>query len=160
MFSHVQLLAPPWTIQPMKFSRPEYWNGEPFPSPDLFNPGIEPRSSTLQEDSLPAEPQGKLFMHSKTYQFTLQITVGSDYLACYSPWCRRVGHDLVTEQQQTTSGTQEGLGEQAQSLEHKSTQPNGKIVRSRYTATSIYNQEEAPYTKDLRRPAKNKPYLR
>ena len=31
-----------------------------FPSPgDLPNPGIEPRSLTLQVDSLPAEPQGK-----------------------------------------------------------------------------------------------------
>ena len=30
------------------------------PSPrGLSNPGIEPRSPTLQEDSLPAEPQGK-----------------------------------------------------------------------------------------------------
>ena len=44
----------------MEFSRPEYWSGYPFPSPgDLPNPGIEPRSLTLQEDSLPAEPQGK-----------------------------------------------------------------------------------------------------
>ena len=32
----------------------------PFPSPgDLPNPGIKPRSPTLQKDSLPAEPQGK-----------------------------------------------------------------------------------------------------
>ena len=31
-----------------------------FPSPgDLPNPGIKPRSSSLQADSLPAEPQGK-----------------------------------------------------------------------------------------------------
>ena len=31
-----------------------------FPSPgDLHNPGIEPRSSALLADSLPAEPQGK-----------------------------------------------------------------------------------------------------
>ena len=31
-----------------------------FPSPrDLSNPGIEPRSPTLQADSLPAEPQGE-----------------------------------------------------------------------------------------------------
>ena len=44
----------------MEFSRPEYWSGYPFPSPgDLPNPGIEPRSPTLQVDSLPAEPQGK-----------------------------------------------------------------------------------------------------
>ena len=44
----------------MEFSRPEYWSGQPFPSPgDLPNPGIELRSPALQADSLPAEPQGK-----------------------------------------------------------------------------------------------------
>ena len=44
----------------MEFSRPEYWSGQPFPSPgDLPNPGIEARSPALQVDSLPAEPQGK-----------------------------------------------------------------------------------------------------
>ena len=44
----------------MEFSRPEYWNGYPFPSPgDLPNPGIKSRSPTLQVDSLPAKPQGK-----------------------------------------------------------------------------------------------------
>jgi len=44
----------------MEFSRPQYWSGQPFPSPgDLPNSGIKPRSPTLQVDSLPAEPQGK-----------------------------------------------------------------------------------------------------
>ena len=44
----------------MEFSRPEYWSGQPFPSPgDLPNPGIEPRSPALQADSLPREPPGK-----------------------------------------------------------------------------------------------------
>ena len=44
----------------MEFSRPEYWSTLPFPSPgDLPNPGMEPRSPTLQANSLPAEPQGK-----------------------------------------------------------------------------------------------------
>ena len=44
----------------MEFSRPEYWSGSPFPSPgNLPNPGIEPRSPTLQMDSSPTEPQGK-----------------------------------------------------------------------------------------------------
>ena len=44
----------------MEFSRPECWSGQPFPSPgDLPNPGIKPRSPTLQADSSPAEPQGK-----------------------------------------------------------------------------------------------------
>ena len=58
--SCVQLFATPWTIQPVEFSRPEYWSGKPFPSPgDLPNPGIEPRSPSLWADSLPPEPQGK-----------------------------------------------------------------------------------------------------
>ena len=48
----------------MEFSKPEYWSGQPFPSPgDLPNPGIEPTSPTLQADSLPAEPQGKPKTH-------------------------------------------------------------------------------------------------
>ena len=60
LLSHVWLSATPWTIQSMEFSRPEYWSGEPLPSPgDLPNPGIEPRSPALQADSIPAEPQGK-----------------------------------------------------------------------------------------------------
>ena len=47
------LFVTPWTIQSMEFFRPS-------PSPgDLPNPGIEPRSPTLQADSLTAEPQGK-----------------------------------------------------------------------------------------------------
>ena len=41
----------------MRFSRQEYWSGLPFPSPgDLLNPGIEPRSSTLEADVLLSEP--------------------------------------------------------------------------------------------------------
>ena len=44
----------------MRFSRQGYWSGLPFPSPgDLPNPGIEPRSPALQEDSLLSELQGK-----------------------------------------------------------------------------------------------------
>ena len=53
-------LCSPWTIQSTEFSRPEYWSGWPFPSPgDLPNPGIKPRSPTLQADSLLSEPLGK-----------------------------------------------------------------------------------------------------
>ena len=43
----------------MEFSRPKYWRGQPFPSPDLPNPEIEPRSSALWANSLPSEPPGK-----------------------------------------------------------------------------------------------------
>ena len=52
----LQPQAPP----SMEFSRQEYWNGLPFPSPgDLPNPGIEPRSPALQADALPSELLGK-----------------------------------------------------------------------------------------------------
>ena len=47
----------------MGFSRREYWNGLPFPSPgDLPDPGIKLMSlpsPALQADSLPPEPPGK-----------------------------------------------------------------------------------------------------
>ena len=60
LLSRVRLFVTPLTVQSMRFSRPEYWSGYPFPSPgDLPNPGIEPRSPALQVGSLPAEPQGK-----------------------------------------------------------------------------------------------------
>ena len=42
------------------FSRQEYWNRLLFPFPgDLPDPAIEPRSPTLQADSLLSEPPGK-----------------------------------------------------------------------------------------------------
>ena len=44
----------------LEFSRQEYWNGQPFPSPgDLPHPGMEHKSPALQVDSLPFEPPGK-----------------------------------------------------------------------------------------------------
>ena len=64
--SHVRLFATPWIVayqapQSMGFSRQEYWRGLPFPSPgDLPDPEMEPRSPTLQADTLTSEPPGKL----------------------------------------------------------------------------------------------------
>ena len=64
--SHVRLFATPWTVAyqappTMRFSRQEYWSGLPFPSPgDRPNPGIEPRSLSLEADALTSEPPGKL----------------------------------------------------------------------------------------------------
>ena len=56
VFSCVRLFVTPWTVAhqaplfwPGEFH--EYWSEYLFPSPgDLPNPGIEPRSSTLQGD--------------------------------------------------------------------------------------------------------------
>ena len=53
-------LEPARLLCPWGFSRQEYWSGLLCPSPgDLPIPGIEPRSPTLQTDSLPSEPPGK-----------------------------------------------------------------------------------------------------
>ena len=63
--SHVRLFATLWTVAhqaplSMGFSRQEYWGGLPFPSPgDLPDPGIEPRSPTLEADALTSGSPGK-----------------------------------------------------------------------------------------------------
>ena len=63
--SHVRIFAAPWTAAyqaplSMGFSRQGYWSGLPLPSPgDLPDPGVEPRSPTLQADALTSEPPGK-----------------------------------------------------------------------------------------------------
>ena len=56
VLSRVQLFATPWTVVHqapllMEFSRQEYYNGVPFPTPgDLLEPGIE--STSLESPSL------------------------------------------------------------------------------------------------------------
>ena len=53
-------LQPARLLCPWGFSRQEYWSGLPCTPPeDLPKPGIQPRSPTLQADSLPSEPPGK-----------------------------------------------------------------------------------------------------
>ena len=63
--SHVRFFATPLTVArqaslSMGFSRQEYWSELLCPPlGDLCDPGIEPRSSALQVDSLPSEPPEK-----------------------------------------------------------------------------------------------------
>ena len=77
--SYVQFFVIPWTVANQTSlstgsSRQEYWNGLPFPSPeDLPNPGIEPRSPTLQADSFPSEPSGKLTYNGESLTFQIPI---------------------------------------------------------------------------------------
>ena len=108
--SRVRLFATPWTVAyqsplSMGFSRQEYWSGLPFPSPgDLPDPGVKPRSSALQADTLPSEPPGKpraVLVSQKlirkyrefsytTYPFTnlsmCQMNVPNKWYICYSWW--------------------------------------------------------------------------
>ena len=85
LLSHVRLFVTlsPWTVAhqappSMGFSRQEYWSGLPFPSPgDHPNPGIEPRSPTLQADALTSGPPGKPCMTTgKTITLTRWTFVG------------------------------------------------------------------------------------
>ena len=60
--ARVQQFATLWTASSVNwgFSRQEYWNGLPYPPlGDLPNPGIKPRSPTVQVDSLPSQPPRK-----------------------------------------------------------------------------------------------------
>ena len=74
--SHVQLFVTAWNVThqsplSMGFSRQEYWSGQTFSSSgDPPDPRIEPRSPTLQADSLWSEPLGKL---KKTGVGTLSV---------------------------------------------------------------------------------------
>ena len=62
----LRLFVTLWTVAchaplSMGFSRQEYWNGLPFPSPgDLPIPETEHSSPALQADSLPTELRWKL----------------------------------------------------------------------------------------------------
>ena len=71
-------LCDPHGLQPIRllcpwgFSRQEYQSGLPYPPPgDLPNPGIKPRSSTLQVDFLPSEPARKPTHASSFYLWKL-----------------------------------------------------------------------------------------
>ena len=64
LFSRVRLCDPmtvAYQAPPsMGFSRQEYWNGLPFPSPgDLPNPEIEPMSPALADRFFTVKPPGK-----------------------------------------------------------------------------------------------------
>ena len=97
--SRVLLFVTPWTVAhqaplSMEFSRQEYWNGLPFPSPgDLPNPGIEPESPALQADALPSEPLGTF-----THLFKRLFRDSLAYLCVYIYMIvSRVHHDIYRE---------------------------------------------------------------
>ena len=73
----------------VEFSRQEYWRGLPFPTPvDLPNPGIKPRSLTLQADSLLAELSGKP-LHIIHFKYLPIIHWAKKILDAFELWCWR-----------------------------------------------------------------------
>ena len=93
MLSHsvVSDSATPWIVThqvplSMKFSKQEYWSGLPCrPLGDLPNPGMEPRSPTLQVDYLPAEPQGKPKVTLQFSSVAQSCPALSDPMGCSPP---------------------------------------------------------------------------
>ena len=74
----------------MGFSRQECWSGLPFPSPgDLPDPGLEPGSRTLQADTLPSEPPGKLLYTGcgKQQIFSSHSSLGNPRPRCQHIQC-------------------------------------------------------------------------
>jgi len=64
------------SVHGMGFSRQAYQSELPFPSPgDLPDPGIEPRSLTVQADSLPSEPPGKHIIYIYVYYTYVHIHI-------------------------------------------------------------------------------------
>ena len=57
-----------YTVHGILQARKLKWVAIPSPG-DLSNPGIEPRSPTLQVDSLPVEPKGKPCLYYKDNVF-------------------------------------------------------------------------------------------
>ena len=79
----------PHRLYSMEFSRPEYWRGQPFPSPgDLPNPGIKQGSPALQTDSLPTELWGKPLSGGKGCQMWQRSwrRRHSGWVISESPW--------------------------------------------------------------------------
>ena len=87
--SCVRLFAISWTVGyqallSVEFSRQEYWNGLPFPSPrDLPDPGVKPRCPTLQADTLLSEPPGKPLLYCTLWQVSIKICNDLFSLAIY-----------------------------------------------------------------------------
>ena len=118
--SLVRLFATPWTIQCMEFSKPEYWNGQPFPSPgDLPNPGIKPRSPALRADYQLNHQGSPGILEWLAYPFSSRSSQPRNWtwISCiaggfFTSWAtredltihrgrKRVRHDLMTKNNKT-----------------------------------------------------------
>ena len=99
VLSDVQLFVMPWTVAhqaplSMEILQKECWNRLPCPPPgDLLNPGIKPRSPTLQADSLPFEPPGKscrrnvIFFYLFIFFF---LSLNEKSIICHHAECQRI----------------------------------------------------------------------
>ena len=88
-------LQPARLLYPWGFFRQEHWSELPCPPlGDCPNPGIKPRSPTLQIDSLPAEPPGKPKNTGVGFLSLLQGIFPIQELNQDLPHCRQILYQL------------------------------------------------------------------
>ena len=113
----------------MEFSRPEYWSGQPSPSP-----GIKPRSPAVQAESLPAEPQGK---PKNTGVGSLSLLQGI-FLNQESSWgllhCRRILYQLSLRLQCSITSGKQTLTRACYGASHHSVSPHAVTTRAPHLA--------------------------
>ena len=113
----------------MEFSRPEYWSGQPSPSP-----GIKPRSPAVQAESLPAEPQGK---PKNTGVGSVSLLQGI-FLNQESSWgllhCRRILYQLSLRLQCSITSGKQTLTRACYGASHHSVSPHAVTTRAPHLA--------------------------
>ena len=89
----------------MEFPRPEYWSGLLCPPPgNLPNPGIKPRSPTVQPDSLPTEPPGKPIMDGPVTSSEFKLFLQQHYRKQSGCWQRPLKPVSSAIQSKQTAG--------------------------------------------------------
>ena len=109
------LFATPWAVAyqaSMEFSRQEYWNGLPFPSPgNLLNPGIEPRSPTLQADTTVwATKEAPILFKMRLFHGSSSWVRSFGWTPIQNDWCpyKKINIGLICTEGRWCEDAQEG----------------------------------------------------
>ena len=126
---------------PWRFSRQENWSGLPGPIPGgLPNPGIEPRSPTLQADSLPSETPRRIShqrLHIAKSPHNIWTNIGWQRAnplifgaVCYrNHWCWLIHHSWATQEQTERAYTRKAMAIHSLTLNYKiPDSPTGRAV--------------------------------
>ena len=120
--SCVRLFVTTWTIQSMKFSRPEFWSGYSFPPPgDLPNAGIEPRFSALRWILYQLSHNGSpRMLEEGAYPFSRDLPNSGIKLG--SPHCRWILYQLSYQGSNKSKGPNKAV-DKGWSISLRSTTP-------------------------------------
>ena len=96
----------------IRFSRQEYWSGLPFPSPgNLLNPGIEPRSPTLQADTTVwATREAPILFKMRLFHGSSSWVRSFGWTPIQNDWCpyKKINIGLICTEGRWCEDAQEG----------------------------------------------------